>query len=131
MINYKQKHNLIDVKNWPNLPTVFVKGVSDEPTVSSDNNDEENEKIIQSWKNVAVLRATSEQPTTFHFGFYNQAHIGYLRHDLKTNLDFGVKIGPGDVNFFIFPIDLQTPIKLEMIKQTAKNDSKYTDLILI
>jgi hypothetical protein len=131
MLNYKQKYNLIGAENWSSLSTIFVKGISGEQDVSSDNTDEGNEKIIQSWKNVAVLRATSEQPTSFNLGFYNQAYIGYLKHGLKTNLEFGVRIGPGDVNFFVFPIDMQTPVKLELVERTTEDDTKYAELILI
>ena len=131
MINYKLTHNLIGAENWPRIATVFIKGVPNETNVSSNKLEEENEKIIQSWKNVVVLRATSKKPTEIYIGFYNQAIASFLKHEFKTNLDYAMRIGPGDINFFVFPKNLTTKINLEIIEQTTDDNPKYSNLILI
>lgn len=132
MINYKLDHNLTGGEHWPALTTVFVEGVEDATLLPNKKiKKEEKEKIIQSWENVAVLRATSNQPTQFYIGFYNQNAISYLKHEFSTNLDFGMRRGPDDVNFFVFPKDLTTPIKLELVILTTEDDPKYTELIVL
>ena len=131
MINYKLEHNLTGGKNWPRISTVFIKGIPSEPDISSEKSEEENEKIIQSWKNVAVIRATSENPTEIYLGYYNHDSIVYLKHEFTTNLDYAMRIGTGDVNLFVFPKDLETEIKVEMIEQTTEDDPKYSNLMVI
>lgn len=131
MINYKLEKNLVGGINWPRVSMVSVQGIPVEPRLISSNTEEENEKIIQSWKNVVVLRATSEKPTEFYLGFYNRDDVAYLKHEFKTNLDFALRIGSDDINFFVFPKDLTANIKLKIVEQTKEDDPKYPDLILI
>ena len=131
MINYKLEHNLTGGKNWPRIKTVFIKGIPGEPDVSSEKSEEENEKIIQSWKNVAVIRATSENPTEIYLDYYNHDSIVYLKHEFKTNLDYAMRIGTGDVNLFVFPKDLKTEVQVELIEQTTEDDPKYSNLMVI
>lgn len=131
MINYKVKHNLTGSENWPNFSTVFVEGNPEAQDVSSAESSEEKERIIQSWDNIAVLKATAEKPTDFYFGFYNQAVISYLKHEFTTDLEFGVRIGSEDINFFVIPKEWGSPMELELVEKTKEDDPKYEDLIVV
>ncbi len=127
MINYKMKNNLGGNKHWPRFSTIFVEGISGEKKLESS----DDEKTIQSWKNIAIMKATSRVSTKFQIGFYNIKEIVYLKHEFETNLIFAMRIGPEDINFFVMPKDLNENINLELIEITTENNLKYSDVILI
>lgn len=134
MKNYKMENNLVGKENWPEWPTVFVEGDSSARELPQKGTEEEREEVVQTWSKVAILRAESEeegQPVKFRVGFYNQAVISYLDHELETDLDFGMRIGEGDVNFFVFPVDLKSKINLKLIEKTMEDDPKYPDLPIL
>ncbi len=131
MINYKIKNSLTGEESWPGVSSVFVKGISGQTEVADKKLEEKNEKVIQSWKNIAVMRATGEKETEFYIGFYNMEIMQYLHYEFRTNLDFAMRIGPGDVRFFILPKNLDKKIDLELIEITSEDDKKYKDLVLI
>lgn len=131
MRNFKLEKNLTGDSYWPNISFVSVKGISGQESAAGIEDSSEREKIIQTWNNIAVMKATSEKPTEFFLGFFKDKKCQYLKHEFTTDMEFGMRIGSEDVNFFVFPKDLNTPIKLEIIEQTKENDPKYSDLILI
>ncbi|MCK4636233.1 MAG: hypothetical protein KAT32_05220 [Candidatus Moranbacteria bacterium] len=127
MINYKLKKDLTGNENWPRFSTIHVKGVSGEQELKSN----DDEKTIQSWKNVAVMKATSSSSVKFYLGFYNEKEIVYLKNKFETNLTFAMRISSKDMNFFVMPKDLNEKIELELVEITIEDDSKYDNLILI
>ena len=131
MKNFKLEKNLTGDENWPSISFVSVKGIPGQNSVSEIEDSSEREKIIQTWNNIAVLKATSEQPTEFFLGFLKANRCQYLKHEFTTDMEFGMRIGPEDVNFFVFPKDLNSLIKLEFVEQTTEDNPKYPDLILI
>ncbi|EKE19565.1 MAG: hypothetical protein ACD_8C00138G0008 [uncultured bacterium] len=131
MKNYKLEHNLIGEENWPSLPSIFVGGIAGQEDVSADNAGDENEKIVQSWKNVVILKATSEKPTEFYVGFSNYAIVCYLKHEFVTDVMYAMRISPTDNRYFVLPKNIEDKILLEMVEVTTVDDEKYKDLILI
>ncbi len=131
MRNFKLEKKLTGNAPWPELPSVFVKGIADERDVSADNTEEENEKIIQSWKNVAVMRASAGKPTKFFIGFANYAAVSYLEYELETDMEFATRIGPTDNRFFVMPRSHGEGLKLELVEITTEDDEKYENLILV
>jgi hypothetical protein len=131
MRNYKIEMNLGGASNWPNISFVAVRGVAGKESVSSIKDSDEREKIIQTWNNIAVMKATSEKPTKFFVGFFKEKRFQYFKHAFATNFEFGMRVGPEDVKFFVLPVNLEDKIKLELLDQTAEDDPKYTDLTLI
>ena len=131
MRNYKVEKKLFGSKNWKRIAMVFVNGIPSAPPLLPNATEEENEEIIQSWNNILVMKATSDRPAEFYLGFYNKNVIEYLKHKFETNLYFGMRIGPEDVNFFVFFKDLVSIIELEVIEQTTIDNSKYSNLLLI
>jgi hypothetical protein len=131
MRNLKLEKNLTGNEKWPVLLSVFIKGIPGQADVSADNSEEENEKLIQSWKNVAVFRATAEKPVKFYAGFSNYAAVCYLEYEFETDMDFAMRIGPTDNRYLVLPKDLNDEIKLELIEVTTEDDPKYKDIVLI
>lgn len=131
MINITKEQNLLSEEKWPEIPSVFVKGVPSEPDVDPDTPHEDKVRISQSWQNIAVIRATSDQPTIFYVGFYNMNIAKFVDYEMTTNWEFGMRIGGGDVKFFAIPKDLSKRIKLELVELTREDDPKYKDLPLI
>jgi len=131
MKNYKIENNLVGDEKWPNIPFVAVKGISKERSASGIDDVVERENVIQSWKNIAVMKATSDKPTKFYIGFLKGDLCQYLKHEFTTDMEFGMRISPEDTNFIAFPLNFEDKIQLELIDQTTENDPKYQDLILI
>lgn len=132
MINYKVKQNLIDDKHWPQIPSVFIKGIKNESDIKADfPKDKNQETIKQSWKNIAVLKVSSEKPVKFYIGYSNLGIISYLKHEFQTNLQLGMRIGGGDVRFFVLPLNLSEDINLELVKITPEDNPQYKNLIII
>ena len=93
--------------------------------------EEYNEAVIQSWENVAVLRALAPRPTKFFLGFAIENSVQYLKHEFETDLKFAVRLGPIDTNFFVLPRHMEDKILLEVVEITKVDDDKYKDLLLI
>lgn len=131
MINFTKDKNLLNEDKWPKVASVFVKGIPAEKDYNSGNSEEEKIEISQSWKNVAVLRATSDKQLEFYVGYSNMDNIIYLEYEFTSNLDFGMRIGGNDARFFVFPKDLSQKIKLKLVELTTEDNPVYADLILI
>lgn len=131
MINYKIEKNLGEDEYWPDISFVLVRGVPEQESVSKINDSSEREKIIQTWNNVAVMKATSDKPTKFFVGFLKDKKCRYFKHEFTTDMKFGMRVGPEDVNFFVLPVDFEDKVKLEFVEKTTESNSKYADLILI
>ncbi|EKE28847.1 MAG: hypothetical protein ACD_3C00003G0001 [uncultured bacterium (gcode 4)] len=131
MQNIKIIKNLIWESFWPHITSVLVKWIPEEKEIPSDLSTEEKEEIIQSWDNIAVLRVKCNNPVKFYFGFSNLSVIQYLKYEFSTDMEFWVRVGPDDIRFFVFPVDLESEISLELIEITNENNDKYKDLILI
>lgn len=131
MRNYKMEKNLSGDEYWLDISFVSIKGVPGQQSVSEIKDSSEREPIIQTWNNIAVMKAMSEKPTKFYVGFLKSKRNQYLKHEFITDLEFGMRIGPEDVNFFVLPLNLKDKINLELIKLTTENDPEYPDLILI
>ena len=134
MINYKIEHGLQSWDNWHEISSVHIDGDPNAQKFVLENteeNAEKNEKIIQSWKNVAVLKATSQELATFNIGFYDMKMNLLLKHELKTNLTFAMRIGPYPLRFYALPINLKNEVKLELLEITTEDDPKYEAVILL
>ena len=131
MINFKLEQNLTGDENWPNISFVHIKGISGQDSVLEIKDSSEREKIIQTWNNIAVMKATSDKPTKFYIGFLKSNRSQYLKHEFTTDMEFGMRVGPEDVNFLVLPVNSEDKVNLELIEQAAETDPKYPDLILI
>ena len=123
--------NFIGNEAWPVIPSIFVKGIPGQADVSADNTAEENEKIIQSWKNVVVLKVASDKPVKFYLGFSNYAAVSYLKYEFETDMEFAMRIGPTDNRYLAIPKNLDDEIKLELVEITTEDDPKYKDIVLV
>lgn len=131
MVKYKIEKNLVGSEFWPKLPSILIEGVSGEQAISPKMTEEEKEAITRTWPNVVVMRAVCDQPAAFYLGFFNLEIISYLKHELKTDIKFAMRVGPDPVRFFVLPLDLTKKIHLEKIDITTEDDPKYSDVILI
>lgn len=129
MINYKKVKNLSATEKWPKIASVFIKGIPGETDTTTDV--PQKQDLSQTWSSVAVFKATSNEPTKFYVGFTNLGIIKYLEYEFTTNLEFGMRIGGGDVRVFVLPKDLTKKLKLKMVEITKEDDPKYRELILI
>jgi len=132
MIDYKQKYNLAGNNLWPHIASVYVKGIPNEPDINHNELSDENEKIIYSWKNVVVLKATSDHPTPFFVGFSHEKAMKYLDLELTTDTSFALRIGVNDIRFFVIPkSNLSEKINLEVVEITTEDNPKYADVTLL
>lgn len=131
MIKYKIDKNLVGSKNWPKIPSIYVAGIKGEHKITPAMSEEEKEKVIRTWPNVVVMRATSKELASFYLGFSNLGIISYMKHEFKTDMSFAMRVGPDPIRFFVLPLDLSKQIKLEKIDITNEDDPTYNDTILI
>ncbi|MFA6048189.1 MAG: hypothetical protein WC737_05280 [Parcubacteria group bacterium] len=131
MRNYKMEKKLVGDENWPNISFVSVKGVPGQESASEIKESSEREKVIQAWNNIAVMKATSEKPTKFFIGFLKGNNSQYLKHEFTTDLEFGMRVGPEDVNFIVLPVSFEDKVNLELTELTTEADPKYPDLLLV
>ena len=77
MINYKIDNGLQEWSKWQEISFVNLKG---DPTAqkfqlpNTIENADENEEVIQSWKKIAVLSASSDlNSVPFYIGYYDES----------------------------------------------------------
>jgi hypothetical protein len=129
MKDMKKDKDLIGPENWPKIPIVVVEGVKGAKEYKSGMLMEEGRKVLVSWKDIAILKVSTEIP--FYLGFMIGTHCQFLRFDTETKDGmFGMRVGPEDVTFFVFPKDLKTEMKLDLVEMTDIDNSKYKDLPL-
>ncbi len=135
MINYKLENNLQDWSAWHEVKMIEVKGDPEaQPFTLPDTveNADANEKVIQSWKKIAVFRATSQESAiAFKIGFIKDGLNLFINQDFETNLDYGMRVGPTDTIYYVLPSDLKSDIELKLVEITEENDEKYQDLIIL
>jgi len=129
MKDMKKDKDLIGSENWPKVPIVVVNGVKGAKELKSGMSMEEGEKVLVSWRDIAVLKVSPEVP--FYLGFIVGTHCQFLKFNTETEDGmFGMRVGPEDVTFFVLPKDLKTAMKLDLVEMTDIDNSKYKDLPL-
>ena len=125
----KKEKDLINKKYWPKIPMVNVQGIKGTKEHKPGMSMEEGRKVLVSWKDIAVLKASPEIP--FYLGFIVGVHCQFLKFDTGTkNGMFGMRVGPEDVTFFVLPKDLKTEMNLGLVEMTDIDNPKYKDLPL-
>lgn len=119
MRDVKQEQGLGGNHNWPKLHFVSVQGDTGAQGIP-----------IEQWKTVAVLEVNppdAEFQIAFKSGDFSQR----LRFPVQTeNGCFGMRIGPGDVDFFTIPTTQHDEVQLRLVELTDVNDPKYPNLPL-
>lgn len=115
---------------WPQLGMVSVAGSEVAEAFPLGASQQEAEKIIQTWTRIAVLRTSADVPV--YWGYIaNGTHAQFLNQPVETNEGlFGVRVGDGDVTFFVLPVDLKSRPTLELVEVTDVDNPKYTELPL-
>ncbi len=129
MKNIKIERNFVGRAWWKGTKTVNISGIPEADSFSSDLPEEEKEKIIQSWKTIAVLETKSSKP--FQVGFIRGDEVWILKYPIKTmNGKFGMRIGKDNLKFFAIDSTFQDPIQLSPIEIVEEGDPRYSDLPL-
>ena len=131
MRNFKLENNLVGEVNWPKFASVFLSGNRKALHLDVLKSQEYNDAVVESWEKVAVLRVLAPEKTKFHLGFATKKSVQYSNPEFETDLKFAVRLGPSDINFFVFPENIKDKILLEVVEITTDKDEKYKDLILI
>ncbi|NIM46538.1 MAG: hypothetical protein GTN40_00035 [Candidatus Aenigmarchaeota archaeon] len=129
MRNIKIEKNWMGGKHWPNLAVVDVSGDPKATALPEGLSEEEKEKIIQSWRSIAVLKITP--PVDVRVGYIHDNSSRFLKHKIET-LDgmFGMRMGPETLKFIVIPRDLKTELKLELVGIISENSERYKNLPL-
>ena len=109
-------------RNWRGISLVAVRG---DPEALWET--ERQEESIRSWSRIAVLEILGGGRG--RVGFIAGGQMKVLSGPLLFPGQFGMRIGPADVMFFILPEQFDTsPPRLRLVEQTNFDDSKYVDL---
>lgn len=130
MKNIKMEKRLVGPGWWRGTFAVEVQGDPNAAAIKAGLNQEEKEKVVQSWRTIAVLEVEPNNSRCY-VGFISGTYIGVLKYPLET-LDgrFGMRVGPGDVKFFAFDPNLESEIRLRLTEVTKEDDPRYQNLPL-
>jgi hypothetical protein len=131
MKNLEPEHNLAHEESWEKIASVLIKGDKKTVSLNPEKDEEYNQAIFSSWKNVVVLRVIAGEKTKFHIAIATRKKIKYLPQEIETDFKFAARIGPKDFKVFIIPDDIEKNILLEVVEYTKVDDEKYKDLILL
>jgi len=129
MKNIKIEKNLVGDAWWRGAAMIEIKGDPSAAAFPSNVSAEEKEKIIQSWKTVAVFKITKNIP--FYIGFQSDNYIGFLKSLIETeDGKFGMRIGRDNVKFFAFDPKFENDLQLELSEITTEDNPSYLNLPL-
>jgi hypothetical protein len=130
MRDIKTEQNLATDEYWPTMPIVLVPGDAQAQAMADGATQEQGEQAVQSWQRVAVLKVVPA--AAVYWGFMSGTHSQFM--NVPVELDgsgaFGVRVGDGEVSFYIIPVDLQTRLKLELVEITDISNPHYQNLPL-
>lgn len=129
MKDVKTQRNFAGDEYWPSIPMVTVSGDHSQGAIPVSASQVEAEKVVQTWQRVAVLEVVPSAKT--YWGFMAGDHAQFMNVPVEL-LDgrFGVRVGDGEVKFFVIPVDLKSRLNLRLIEVTDINNSKYASLPL-
>jgi len=111
------------------MPIVTVEGDDSAQAIPEGASQEEGESVVQSWQRVAVLKVAPD--IEVYIGFIAGEHAQLLNTPIqRQDGQFGVRVGDGEVKFFVLPKDLKTRVELELVQVTNTNDDKFPQLPL-
>jgi hypothetical protein len=129
MKDIKTIQNLAGDEHWPTIPVVTVPGDSLAPSMPNGITQMEGEETVQSWQRIAVLEVTPVAEV--YWGFMAGDHMQFMNVAVQLqNGRFGVRVGDGEVRFFVIPKDLKSRLKLKLVEVAAIDDPTYLDLPL-
>lgn len=129
MRNIKLDQQLTSDEYWPTIPTVKVSGSPTAAQIPEGMQQPETEKIIQSWRDIAVLQTTPG--VEIFFGFIINGHVELLNVPIETQEGkFGVHLGHDDITFFVLPKDLRSLLTLQLVEVTHIDNMQYSQLPL-
>jgi len=115
---------------WPQLGMVTVTGDDLAIAFPAGVSQPEGEKIVQAWTKVAVLKTNPNVPVYWGY-MVGGEHAQFLNQPVVTSEGrFGVRVGNGDVTFFVIAVDLKARPSLELVDVVDINDPKYAELPL-
>jgi len=115
---------------WPQLGVITVTGDDVAKAFPAGVSQPEGEAVVQSWTKVAVLKTDPNIPVYWGY-MVGGVHAQFLNQPVETNQGrFGVRVGDGDVTFFVLPVDLKARPTLELVAVVDINDPQYAELPL-
>ncbi len=129
MKDLKKIQNLAGDEFWPTMPVVTVSGDDSAPAIPMDATQPEGEEVVQAWQRVAVLEVVPVSEA--YWGFMAGDHVQFMNVPVQLlEGKFGVRVGDGEVKFFVIPVDMKSRLELKLVEVTDMNDAKYSDLPL-
>lgn len=130
MKNIKLEKALFGTDWWKGAKILSVPGDPTAESVPDNLSKEEQEKIIQGWKKIAVIQAEPSS-TAFRIFYIYDGNVIFLKYPIETlNGKFGMRIGKEDAQFFAVDSNFQEPIQLTLIEVVSEDDPKYSELPL-
>jgi uroporphyrinogen-III synthase len=129
MKDLKTSRSLAGDEHWPTMPTVTVPGDTTAPAMPPGATQPEGEHVVQNWQRVAVLEVVPAAEV--YLGFMAGDHMQFMNVPVELQQGrFGVRVGNGEVKFFIIPTDLRTRLQLKLVKITTAVDPDFAELPL-
>jgi len=131
MQDIKTKHTWQSDSFWTKIGHVRVPGDPTAAPLSIGVTQVDGEKTVKTWQRVAVLRARPSKGVMIGYITDDGAHINYLNEIIETEEElFGMRVGNGDVTFFLLPRNPKMDTQLELVEVVEQNDARYPTLPL-
>ncbi len=125
----KTSHNLASDEHWPIMPVVTVPGDTAAGAMPLGATQLQGERVVQSWQRIAVLEVTPAQGA--YVGFMAGDHLQFMNVPVELKYGrFGVRVGDGNVKFFVIPVDLHTRLELKLVAVARMDDPQFEGLPL-
>lgn len=129
MKDIKSFHDFAIDEYWPFMPFVDVKATILAQAIPESASQTQGEKVVQTWQQVAILETSPD--IEVYFGFKVGGHAQFLNIPIETKDNmFGVRVGDGDVSFFVIPTDLKSRPTLRLVEITPIDNLMYAGLPL-
>lgn len=129
MKDIKVAQDLAGDEHWPTIPMAVIAGDESARAIPEGATQPEGEETVQTWQRVAILEVVPKAKV--YWGFMVGTHAQFM--NVPVELDdgkFGVRVGDGEVSFFIIPEDLTSRLELKLVGITLTTDPAYRDLPL-
>lgn len=131
MRDLKTEKQLAGDEFWTKIPLIVVPGDPTAKAFPEGVSQEAGEKIVQTWNRIAVLKVSPVDVPAL-FGFMAGDHVQYMNVPVETDKDgrLGVRVGDGDVRFFLLPQDHKQPLTMELVEVAEQDNPNYQTMPL-
>jgi len=116
MIDVKEEKGLGGDANWPAVPMVHIEGIPEEGDV------------IEDWANIVVLQLSADVLCYYFWKSGPWSKRLRVPVELDNEFRFGVRLGSGDLDCGVIPVNVNETVELTHVTTTFYGDPAFPHL---